>query len=256
MSADAFFDAARVLKRELTGDGLTQQEVDAFNAIIAGWLPRKVAPNPTALADAQAFFKAVREKFGALSQEQVEGFNSLLQEMGVASWPIAWAAYGLATAYHETAKTMQPVPEAYWLSPEKRRAYYRRMYDIQGERPQKARELGNTTPGDGERYPGQGYVQLTGKGNYLKAGTALGVDLVGHPELALKPDIAARVMVKGMAGGWFTGKSCRDYLPPAGHADQAAYTQARRIINGQDKAVEIARLAENFEAALTAGGWA
>ena len=59
----------------------------------------------------------------------------------------------------------------------------------------KAVTLGNDQPGDGERYKGRGYIQLTGKYNYAKAGEALGLDLVKKPELVEKPEVAAKVAV-------------------------------------------------------------
>lgn len=57
----------------------------------------------------------------------------------------------------------------------------------------KAVELGNTMPGDGAKYKGRGYIQLTGKYNYEQAGKALGLDLVKNPELVEKPEVAAKV---------------------------------------------------------------
>jgi hypothetical protein len=115
VSIEAFFTEARNLKRELTGSGLSQAEVDALNAIIEPWGHKPVV-NPTALGDGGEFFSAVRKAFGPLTQEQVDGFGVLLQAFGVARWPLSWAAYGLATAWHETAARMEPVKEAYWLS--------------------------------------------------------------------------------------------------------------------------------------------
>ena len=56
-------------------------------------------------------------------------------------------------------------------------------------------DLGNTQPGDGVRYKGRGYIQLTGRANYRHYGKKLGVDLEGQPELAKRPDIAAAVAV-------------------------------------------------------------
>ena len=61
--------------------------------------------------------------------------------------------------------------------------------------PRKAKILGNTKPGDGAKYKGRGYIQITGKYNYEQAGKALGLDLVNHPELVEKPEIAAKVAV-------------------------------------------------------------
>lgn len=59
----------------------------------------------------------------------------------------------------------------------------------------KAVTLGNDQPGDGERYKGRGYIQLTGKYNYARAGEALGLDLVKNPQLVEKPEIAAKIAV-------------------------------------------------------------
>jgi predicted chitinase len=61
--------------------------------------------------------------------------------------------------------------------------------------PKKAKALGNTKPGDGAKYKGRGYIQITGKYNYAKASAALGIDLVGNPSLAEKPAIAAKIAV-------------------------------------------------------------
>ena len=59
----------------------------------------------------------------------------------------------------------------------------------------KAITLGNDNPGDGEKYKGRGYIQLTGKYNYSMASKALGLDLVKQPELVEKPEVAAKVAV-------------------------------------------------------------
>jgi putative chitinase len=61
--------------------------------------------------------------------------------------------------------------------------------------PTKARALGNTQAGDGAKYKGRGFIQITGKANYATAGQALGIDLVNSPELAAKPDVAAKIAV-------------------------------------------------------------
>lgn len=61
--------------------------------------------------------------------------------------------------------------------------------------PKKARALGNRKPGDGARYKGRGYIQLTGRYNYKKAGEALGLPLEQKPELVERPDVAAKVAV-------------------------------------------------------------
>lgn len=52
---------------------------------------------------------------------------------------------------------------------------------------------GNEASGDGFRYRGSGYKQLTGKDNYRAIGEIVGMDLVGHPEMAREPAAAARI---------------------------------------------------------------
>jgi hypothetical protein len=104
-----------------------------------------------------------------------------------------------------------------------------------------SKALGNTLPGDGKKFMGRGYVQITGRHNYDTASVAVGKDLVANPDLALDPDIAANIIVSGMKEGWFTGKSMSDYL---------SYHDMRRVVNGLDKADLIAGYAEKFEKAL------
>lgn len=55
------------------------------------------------------------------------------------------------------------------------------------------RDLGNTQPGDGQRYKGRGVIQLTGRANYKTYGDKLGIDLVNNPELAANPEVAWKV---------------------------------------------------------------
>jgi putative chitinase len=59
----------------------------------------------------------------------------------------------------------------------------------------KAKLLGNTHPGDGARYAGRGYIQITGRDNYRRVGHALDLPLEDKPDLAAKPQIAAQVAV-------------------------------------------------------------
>lgn len=72
--------------------------------------------------------------------------------------------------------------------------YFTKNYDITGN-PAKAKALGNTKVGDGAKYHGRGYIQLTGKAQYEKAGEHIGVDLVAKPQLAEEPEIAAQIAV-------------------------------------------------------------
>ena len=61
--------------------------------------------------------------------------------------------------------------------------------------PKKAKALGNKQVGDGAKYKGRGYIQITGRYNYKKAGEALGLPLEQKPELVEKPEVAAKVAV-------------------------------------------------------------
>lgn len=193
----------------------------------------------TATLNRSAFFDAVREKpfGGRLSQSQVDGMGAILDACPP-DLSTDRLAYCLATPVIETANTMQPIKEYGGA------AYFKRMYDIQGERPAKAKELGNLRPGDGALFCGRGYVQLTGRANYAKATKRLlalgylpaGSDLEATPDLAMHPDVAAAILFVGMGEGWFTGQRLSDYFG-AGKADAVG---ARRIINGQDRAAEIA----------------
>jgi predicted chitinase len=72
--------------------------------------------------------------------------------------------------------------------------YYKQKYDPQFA-PKTAKILGNKHAGDGERYHGRGYIQLTGRDNYRMAGEALGLDLVNKPQLAADPATAAKIAV-------------------------------------------------------------
>lgn len=202
----------------------------------------------TALKTPAAFFDRLKVSGllgSSVEQSEVDGLNTILKACGDDGWGPKWTAYALATAYHETAATMQPIRERGGSQ------YLTNAYDVNGSNPARARRFGNTTPGDGVKYCGRGFVQLTWRSNYAKASDATGFPLLGNPDLAMRPDIAAEIMIRGMKDGWFTGKKLGDYLTN----DAADFVNARRIINGTDKAAKIAGYAETFRAALIAGGW-
>jgi predicted chitinase len=140
------------------------------------------------------------------------------------------AAYLLATAYHETAHTMKPVEEAYYLG-NRAEAYRKKL----------------------RYYPwhGRGYVQLTWQRNYLLASQKTGVDLTANPAAAMWSDVAAKVLVIGSMEGWFTGKGIPEYIT----REASDFLNARRVINGTDKAEDIAKLARQYDAALIASGY-
>jgi hypothetical protein len=112
-------------------------------------------------------------------------------------------AYILATAYRETIQTLQPIREGYPCRTEECIHKY-----VKGAYAQPAE--------NGHSYYGRGFVQLTHRDKYLKVGRLLGMKpitaLHDKPDLALDPDIAARILVEGMIGGWFTGHRLSDYF--------------------------------------------
>lgn len=190
--------------------------------------------------DLPVFFDAVRKPLfgGRLTAAQVSGMEAKLKAYKEAGWPVGWAAYGLATSYHETGKRMQPVKEGFNASEAWRKKNLR-------------------------YYPwyGRGDVQLTWEANYKRADKELGLGgrLVDNLDLALDPDISAKIMVRGMQEGWFSGDSRGRHTLvrhiPGNEGTKAQFTQARRIINLMDKASTIADYAIKFQDALKKAGY-
>jgi putative chitinase len=197
------------------------------------------------MIDRKAFFAGVRQgPFpGKLSAGQVNGITAILDEWDRRKLSnLRCLAYMLGTTKWETDHTMQPIREAGGV------AYLTRNYDPFGSRPALAKRNGNTQGGDGVKYCGRGYVQLTWKNNYRAMGKLIGQPLEENPDLAMRPDIAAQVLFEGMSRGSFTGKKLTDYF----NASQTDWIGARRIINGTDRAAEISSIAKQFYADLRA----
>lgn len=83
------------------------------------------------------------------------------------------------------------------------------------------RALGNTQPGDGQRFKGRGLIQITGRANYAELAEALGIDFISSPDLLKNPRYAC------LSAGWFWHKRKLNAL-----ADQEAFEQITRRING------------------------
>ncbi|HEY1780535.1 MAG TPA: hypothetical protein VGG79_08905 [Roseiarcus sp.] len=175
------------------------------------------------------FTQARRVMFAnTLQQSQVDGMNAILDgwEAKYANSDDRWLAYALATTYHETDQHMQPIEE----------------YGKGRGTP-----YGKPDPATGAVYYGRGFVQLTWERNYKTMSDLLGVDFVDHPEMALEVGNATNIMFLGMFKGLFTGKSLSDYFSTT----REDWVNARRIINGLDKARAIAMYGHNFYSAIS-----
>lgn len=180
------------------------------------------------------FFASLRPHVN-LTTQNVFGTEKILTYAEQRQTPRNKLAYVLATAWWETAQTMTPVKEAHWLSEDWRKRNLR-------------------------YYPwyGRGLIQTTWETNYRRMSPEVGTDLTKNPDLLLQWQYALPALFVGMEKGLYTGVSLSDHIDNADESDDEDYREyvnARRIVNGTDKASTIARLALNFEAALKAAGY-
>lgn len=188
------------------------------------------------------FFDIIRKNLfsGVLTQPQVSGIEAILNEWEDRKYTdLRHLSYMLATPFLETNRTMQPVREAYYLGEPEPAEQYRKTHL--------------------RYYPfyGRGLVQLTWEQNYKKMGTILGVDLVKDPDKALDKEMSVQILFEGMMRGDtgvgdFTGVALENYF--SDKIDDPV--EARRIINGTDRAQEIAGFHYKFLSALMAASHA
>lgn len=180
------------------------------------------------------FFDKIRGQIN-LTMGNVPEIEYLIKEAARRNVSLDKLSYILATTGWETAMTFLPVREAYWKD-ENWRKRNLRYYP----------------------YYGRGYVQLTWDYNYEKAKKKFGHDFVNFPDMAMNKKYATEILFTGMEEGWFTGKKLDDYIDDVDEPDSEdlrEYKNARRIINGTDKALKIAELAVVFEHALRVSGY-
>ena len=172
-------------------------------------------------------YDRIRFNFGKLSVKQVEGFEAIFDEWEASGYTdLRWLSYMLATAWHETDKTMQPIEE-YGKGRSKR---YGKKIKYSG--------LPYNLP---SIFYGRGHVMITWYEIYELMGRLLGLDLLNHPELALVMRNSVKIMFEGMTKGNssfgdFTGKCLEQFF----NDDVDDPIGARKIINGKDKAALIA----------------
>lgn len=239
-----------------------------------------IAENPDhfALADEGAFWTIVRPMFsGKLSNAQVAGIKAILS--AASHHPISWVAYELATAFHETGGKMAPNRENMNYSVAGLRATFgrHRISDADCRKYGRSKsqsanqvaianivyggefgrtQLGNVMPGDGWKYRGGGMCHNTGRRNAERADQDMGLGgaYLANPDVILDIDIAAREMVTGMETGRYSGKNLARYLGKE-RADHDDFMAARPIINGMDRADDVADHAMKFQNGLVAGKW-
>ena len=210
-------------------------------------------------------FDKLRSYFGRLTSSQVQGFNNTLAVINTfvdakgkkaAKNPL-YLAYMLATKWHETARTMQPIeeygngkgrPYGTWLTNSNGVKY---CQAVGGKKP-----YFYTFADYPHLYYGRGDVQLTWLDNHIKMTKKINayidrnpacglahVDLANNPAQACDPTIAALVMVIGMLDGDFTSLSLSECITSGSRAD---FVKARRIINGTNEDDHIADYAVKF----------
>lgn len=169
----------------------------------------------------QKFVNSVNGLFQVFNEYNNEGGTNLL-----------YVAYMLATSYHETAYRMEAIKEF-------GNASYFSKYGVGNL----AKRLGNRNVADGIKYAGRGHVMITGRDNYQKFSTILGIDLISNPDLALNPVVSAKILVIGSLKGVFTTRKLSDYITYGSYND---FVEARRVINGVDRNRDIADYAIKF----------
>jgi hypothetical protein len=195
------------------------------------------------------FFAAIRPAFGGkLGQRQVDGMAALLDEGARSSLPLHHMANVLAQVRRETGGGMAPIKET--VMP-----WHKNQNPTDAEvirRLDRAFAAGKLkwvkTPYWRDGAFGRGQIQITHDRNYRKHG-------ITNYDDALKMDVSARIAVKGMREGTFTGRKLADFDFPFA-IDAPPAQNPRRIVNGVDGSdAEVAGFHRQFAAALVAAGW-
>lgn len=192
-------------------------------------------------------FAHLRAKFNGLRQDQVDSINYLVEEIDAdKSITYPQAAYILATIWWETDRTLQPIEEygkgrgrtyGTWYTNSKGQKFAYKNYK------KNSVYLYEDYP---HLYYGRGETQNTWFDNYEKLSKVFNVDFLRQPELLLTREWSTKVTIYAMKAGLYTGHKLTTHISQS----KKDYYNARRIINGTDKAQKIADLAEIFEYAL------
>ena len=197
-----------------------------------------------------------------LTQAQVDGVNLILAEAARRKTPTNYLSYAYATVFRETATRMEPVLETRQAG-----EAHNPTVDQAIARLESSWSRGKLpwvkTPywrkdKNGKSWLGRSYVQLTHLDNYIKMSKITGIDLVANPDLAMRPDVALKILFDGMMLGSFTGGKFASYIDDIDESDaidRIEYRNARKIINGTESADLVAGYAILFERALRNSGY-
>ncbi len=187
--------------------------------------------------DRQIFFAEYKYVFGDIhTQDTVDIINRMIDRAELEQTPAAHFAYIFATSLHESRHAKYP----YDFSPISERGGWHYVTRLYYGNDRIRRALGNKTKEDAWNFRGRGLVQITGRTNYERFG------IQDNPDLALDPTMAVEIIFAGMNRGIFTGKKLSHYI----NSTEVDYYNARRIVNGLDKAELIAGYAERFESII------
>lgn len=203
----------------------------------------------------EKFFQDVRRIFGrALTQRNVDSLNLILAEADRRGVSNDWLAYILATAHGESAFDYARQENMNYSAARIAQVWPRlasRAQELAGQPKRLANAAyanrngnGNEDSGDGWRFRGQGFVQITGRANYRKFG------IEDAPARALERNTSTRILFDGMIRGMFTGRRLADFEVPGGFD----FVEARRIVNGTFEAARYAAWAHEYQGAIERAG--
>lgn len=181
------------------------------------------------------FYNVLRAGKLNLTTANVFGMEKVLAYAEEHGYSLQQLKYILATAWWESAGTMHPVKEAYWMSEDWRRHHLRYF-----------------------PWYGRGLIQTTWENNYHIIGDAIGVDLISNPDALLDWPAALPALFVGMERGLYTSRKVGDYvdlIDESDAEDMREMIEARRVVNGTDHNKDIAKLGLIMERALKAGGY-
>ena len=240
--------AQRSAKRQRrTIKNLTPRALDLVAGILAGIAPRAYVGDDKGKI-ARAAYIAISLILQACIQQDVTDVGQIAYILATAEHESRFGAYDLRDFPRHNQMEEDPGidPPKYVTAQQFRvdradyirrsKAHFNKKYN---------NDLGNQGGDDGYKYRGRGYVQLTGRGNYARVGNLLKppVDLVKDPDSVLQPELAARIIVLGMKLGLFAqGEGLSYYI----NGEKRDFEGARAIVNGRDRAAEIAAIANIY----------